>query len=164
MRPLSQAVLLAGVVFAHPRWVADDRSVVRRDPQFVGEVVRPLDRRDPPPGPLAVDGDQQQRVLRHRGTRLDEALDALAGLGELPQVLLIGVARSAHRARLVPATEPLHGKSVPYHHNTRQKAFVTVPTASVSGPGVARRGGGEKMTPGRTSAIRRPTADQTHPR
>ena len=45
----------------------------------VAERVRPLDRRHPAAGPLAVVGDQQQRDVGDRGARLDERLDAAAG-------------------------------------------------------------------------------------
>ena len=69
--------LLAAVVVAHPLRDADDGGVVRRDLVLVAELVRPVDRRDPAPGPLAVVGDQQQGHVADRGARLDEALDAL---------------------------------------------------------------------------------------
>src|SRR3954451_17356011 len=50
--------LLAAVVVAHPLRDADDGGVVRRHLVLVAELVGPVDRRDPAPGPLAVVGDQ----------------------------------------------------------------------------------------------------------
>ena len=102
--------LLEPVVVAHPLRDADQPGVVRRDAVAVGELVRPLHRRDPPPGPLAVVGDQQQRHVGDRRARLDEALDTAAAPDEVEQVLLVGVVgRERDHARLAAARVAARG-------------------------------------------------------
>ena len=61
---LESGLLLATVVLAHPRRVADHRGVVRRDAVGVGEAVRPLDRGHPATGPLAVVRDEDRSSRR----------------------------------------------------------------------------------------------------
>ena len=87
---------LAPVVGAHALGVADHGRVVGRHALVVGERVRPLHRRHPSTGPLAVVGDQQQRDVADRGAWLDEALDAPAGAREVDEVRLVGGVRCAH--------------------------------------------------------------------
>ncbi len=93
---LLEAFLLGPVVGAHPVRDADQPCVVRRDAVAVRELVRPLHRRHAAAGPLAVVGDEQQRHVGDRRPWLDEALDALARLDELQQVVLVLVVGSAH--------------------------------------------------------------------
>ena len=108
------------VPLPHPLRIPHHRRVVGRDPVRVGEPVRPLDRRDPATGPLAVVRDQHQGHVGDRGARLDEALDAPTGPDELLQVTLVGVVRRAHRhpggaGAPTAAAEPIaqtHGASV----------------------------------------------------
>ena len=76
-RGLDPLRLLARVVVAHPLRHADHGGVVRRHAVAVGEVVRPLDARHPPPGPLPVVRDEQQGHVADRRARLDESLDPL---------------------------------------------------------------------------------------
>ena len=96
---LEPGLLAPAVVLPHPRRVADHRGVVRRDAVLVGEPVRPLHRRDPAPGPLAVVGDQDHGDVADRRARLDEPLDPAAGGRELAQVLLVGGVGGPHGRR-----------------------------------------------------------------
>ena len=75
---------LAGVPLPHPGRVAGELHVVDRYAELLGQPgCGPLVR-DPPPGPLAVGGDEHDRRRRHRGARLDVHLDARAGWRRSP--------------------------------------------------------------------------------
>ena len=88
--------------------IADDGGVVARNSLTVGEVVRPADGGHPAPGPLAVDRDQQQGRVRDGGARLDEALDAGAGLDPLLQVAgVVGLGARSTPGRATAGPEPM---------------------------------------------------------
>ena len=107
-------LLLAGVVLAH-RAAGSRRRRRRRTgrPSCWRSCAPTRDRRDAATGPLAVDGDQQQGVIGHRRLAARRIPRRPAASGELSQVRLVGAVRLAHRARPLPATEPLHGSKCP---------------------------------------------------
>src|SRR5580765_717794 len=87
--------LLPTDVLPHPLRDAHHTGLVGLDAAPLAELVGPVRRRHPAARELAVPRDQQQRHVTDRGARLDEALDAFAGLDEVREVRLVLAARGA---------------------------------------------------------------------
>ena len=134
---------------------------------LVAELVRPVDRRHPAAGPLAVVGDEQQRHVADRGARLDEPLDAAPGGDELAQVRLVGRCRrrAPRWSRCGPRHEPGdwcgircgNGRTNPCHQCARSAERRGEPRRQ---PGVDSAAKSARM--GATRSGRGPAGGRTH--
>lgn len=98
--------------------LAAGRTIAKKTPAMLAEGPaereRGLERRDPPPGPFAITGDEHQRRAGRRRGRFDEALDPTPTAGEGGQVVGVGGVGGSRRTRPVGPPPTAHQPPPPW--------------------------------------------------